>query len=138
MIRVAVVTSVWVLGGLLALAGCHTSSPQSSARCQGDELTRCAPVCAQDDPPFIDARNIYAADRRGDLSPVVRRFPERVYVPNTASNTVDEIDPHTYRVVRQFSVGTLPQHLVPANDLRTLWVTNDLGNSLPRSGAERS
>src|SRR5204863_383858 len=33
-------------------------------------------------------------------------------------------------VVRQFSVGMLPQHVVPAYDLRTLWVTNDLGNSL--------
>jgi YVTN family beta-propeller protein len=129
---------VWVLGGLLALAGCHTSSPQSSAAARATSSPGARRSARKDDPPFIDARNIYAADRRGDLSPVVRRFPERVYVPNTASNTVDEIDPHTYRVVRQFSVGTLPQHVVPANELRTLWVTNDLGNSLPRSGAERS
>jgi YVTN family beta-propeller protein len=51
-------------------------------------------------------------------------------VPNSGSNTVSEIDPHTYKVIREFSVGTLPQHVVPSYDLKTLWVTNDLGNSL--------
>ena len=44
----------------------------------------------------------------------------------------------TARVVRRFAVGTQPQHVTPAWDLRTLWVTNDLGNSLtpidPRTG----
>ena len=29
-----------------------------------------------------------------------------------------------------FSVGALPQHVVPSYDLKTLWVTNDEGNSL--------
>ena len=38
--------------------------------------------------------------------------------------------PATYRVVRQFNVGAVPQHIVPSYDLRTLWVTNDIGNSL--------
>jgi DNA-binding beta-propeller fold protein YncE len=51
---------------------------------------------------------------------------------------VQEIDPRTYRVVRQFPVGAVPQHIVPSYDLRTLWVTNDIGNSLtpidPRTG----
>jgi YVTN family beta-propeller protein len=68
----------------------------------------------------------------------VRRFKQRVYVPNSQSNTVDEIDPRTYKVVRHFSVGRLPQHVVPSYDLKTLWVNNDLGNSLtpinPRNG----
>jgi DNA-binding beta-propeller fold protein YncE len=62
-----------------------------------------------------------------------------VYVPNSASNTVDEIDPLTYRVIRHFAVGALPQHVVPSYDLKTLWVTNDMGNSLtpidPATGA---
>src|SRR5262249_23284388 len=74
--------------------------------------------------------NVYAADAAGDLSPVVRSFRRLVYVPNSGSNTVDEIDPHTYKVVREFSVGALPQHVVPSYDLRTLWVTNDEGNTL--------
>ena len=51
-------------------------------------------------------------------------------MPNSASNTVDEIDPATYRIVRTFAVGAVPQHVVPSYDLRTLWVTNDIGNSL--------
>jgi YVTN family beta-propeller protein len=51
-------------------------------------------------------------------------------VPNSRSNTVDVIDPHTYKVVEHFAVGGLPQHVVPAWNLKTLYVTNDLGNSL--------
>ena len=43
---------------------------------------------------------------------------------------MDEIDPTTYQVVRTFGVGALPQHIVPSWDLKTLWVTNDQGNSL--------
>jgi DNA-binding beta-propeller fold protein YncE len=83
--------------------------------------------------------NVYAADAAGRLSPVVRSFRSLIYVPNSGANTVDEIDPVTYRVVRHFSVGELPQHVVPAYNLRTLWVTNDIGNSLtaidPATGA---
>jgi len=59
-------------------------------------------------------------------------------VPNSLSNTVDEIDPRTYRIVRHFPVGLLPQHVTPSHDLKTLWVDNDFGNSLtpldPRTG----
>ena len=73
------------------------------------------------------------------LSPVARRARPLVYVPNSLSDTVDEIDPRTYRVVRQFSVGGLPQHVTPSWDLRTLYVLNDIGNSItpidPRTGA---
>jgi YVTN family beta-propeller protein len=61
-----------------------------------------------------------------------------VYVPNSQSDTVDVIDPRTYRIVEHFAVGALPQHVVPAWNLRTLYVTNDVGNSLtpidPRTG----
>jgi DNA-binding beta-propeller fold protein YncE len=89
-------------------------------------------------PASLKNNDVYAADRPNRLSPVVRGFPERVYVPNSQSNTVDEIDPQTYRIVRRFPVGALPQHVVPSYDLKTLWVNNDLGNSLtpvdPRTG----
>jgi YVTN family beta-propeller protein len=81
-------------------------------------------------PPLVDPRNVYAADELGRMAPTVRRFRPLVYVPNSGSNTVDEIDPTTYKIVREFPVGGLPQHVVPSYDLRTLWVTNDLGNSL--------
>jgi DNA-binding beta-propeller fold protein YncE len=82
--------------------------------------------------------NVYAADRAGRLASQVRRDPPRVYVPNSRSNTVDVIDQRTARIVRRFRVGALPQHVTPAWDLRTLWVTDDMGNSLtpidPRTG----
>ncbi|MFI6455790.1 hypothetical protein ACIBF6_30015 [Streptosporangium amethystogenes] len=58
------------------------------------------------------------------------RFPERVYVPNSESDTVSVIDPRTYRVLRTFTVGRRPQHVVPSWDLKTLWVNNNDGNSL--------
>ncbi|MBV8236174.1 MAG: YncE family protein [Acidimicrobiia bacterium] len=81
-------------------------------------------------PAPLDLHDIYAADRPGHLSPAVAGFPSLVYVPNSESNTVDVIDPSTYKVVSHFAVGRLPQHVVPSYDLKTLWVTNDLGNSL--------
>jgi DNA-binding beta-propeller fold protein YncE len=62
----------------------------------------------------------------------------RVYVPNSEGNTVDVIDPRTFRVVGHFAVGALPQHITPAFDLRTLYVDDDAGNTLtpidPRTG----
>src|SRR4051794_33718657 len=89
-------------------------------------------------PPLLDKNNVYAADAPNRLSPVVRHFRSLVYVPNSQSNTVDEIDPRTGRVVRHFAVGAQPQHVVPAYDLKRLWVNNDVGNSLtpidPRNG----
>lgn len=89
-------------------------------------------------PPLLDPHDVYAADRPGMLAPAVRRFPARVYVPNSESNTVSVINPNTYKVIDQFPVGDLPQHVVPSYDLKTLWVNNDQGNSLtpidPRTG----
>ena len=74
--------------------------------------------------------DVYAADRPGRLSPAVRGFPSRVYVPNSKDGTVDIIDPATRRVVDHFATGRLPQHVVPSWDLRRLWVTNDQSNTL--------
>jgi YVTN family beta-propeller protein len=64
------------------------------------------------------------------LSAVARRAKPLVYVPNSMSNTVDVIDPATATIVEHFAVGALPQHIVPAWDMKTLYVTNDRGNSL--------
>ncbi len=84
------------------------------------------------------AVNVYAADRPGHLAGAARHARALVYVPNSQSDTVDVIDPRTFRVVEHFAVGGLPQHVVPSWDLRTLYVTNDTGNSLtaidPRTG----
>jgi DNA-binding beta-propeller fold protein YncE len=89
-------------------------------------------------PPALAANNAYAADGAGMLAPQVRHDPPLVYVPNSQSNTVDVISQSTAKIVAHFPVGTLPQHVTPSWDLRTLWVTNDQGNSLtpinPRTG----
>ncbi|MFL5781775.1 MAG: YncE family protein [Thermoleophilaceae bacterium] len=82
--------------------------------------------------------DVYAGTREHDMSAEARRAVPRIYVPNSQSNTVDEIDPHTYRVVRSFPTGALPQHVTPSYDMKKLWVDNDLGNTLtpidPRTG----
>jgi DNA-binding beta-propeller fold protein YncE len=73
------------------------------------------------------------------LAPTARAALPRIYVPNGESATVDVIDPRTFKIVDHFAVGLLPQHVTPAYDLKTLYVTNDVGNSLtpinPRTGA---
>jgi YVTN family beta-propeller protein len=89
-------------------------------------------------PPPISSKNVYAADAAGALSPAVQRDRSLIYVPNSQSDTVDEIDPTTYKIVRSFPVGALPQHVTPSYDLKRLYVLNDIGNSLtpidPRTG----
>jgi YVTN family beta-propeller protein len=89
-------------------------------------------------PPPLDPKDVWAADRPGRMAPVTKGFRYLIYVPNSGSNTVTEIDPRTYRIVRTFRTGREPQHVVPSWDLKTLWVNNDLGNSLtpidPRTG----
>ncbi|MFD1544947.1 YncE family protein [Nonomuraea guangzhouensis] len=74
--------------------------------------------------------NVYAHDRPGMLSPRVEHLTPRVYVPNSESNTVDVINPRTFRVVHRYRVGALPQHVVPSWDLKTLWVNENQGNRL--------
>ncbi|MCX5439741.1 hypothetical protein OHB53_17620 [Streptomyces sp. NBC_00056] len=89
-------------------------------------------------PPVLDPKDLYAADRPDKLSPVVKDFPSRVYVPNTESDTVSVIDPRTYKVIETIPVGRQPQHVVPSWDMKTLWVNNDKGNTLtpidPKTG----
>ncbi|HEY6342189.1 MAG TPA: YncE family protein [Bryobacteraceae bacterium] len=83
-------------------------------------------------PSVVDPKDIYSETRPGNLSPSVRGFPDLVYVPNSGSNTVDVIDPHTFQVIRQFQAGRQPQHVVPSYDLKTLWVVNDLSDTLTK------
>jgi YVTN family beta-propeller protein len=81
-------------------------------------------------PPLLDPDDVYAADRPGRLSPAVRRFPARVYVPNGGSDTVVVIDARSRRRVGSFTVGRQPQHVTPSWDLRTLWVGNNQSDTL--------
>jgi YVTN family beta-propeller protein len=81
-------------------------------------------------PPPADSQNIYAAAGAGMLAPAAQRALSRVYVPNGGAASVSVIDPATYRVVRTFPTGAVPQHVVPAYDMQTLWVANEGGNTL--------
>jgi YVTN family beta-propeller protein len=81
-------------------------------------------------PPPLDPHDVYAADRPSHIAAVARHDRPLVYVPNVGSGTVSVIDPHTDKVIRTVRVGAGPEHVVPAWDLRTLWVNNDAGNSL--------
>lgn len=77
--------------------------------------------------PRVD---VYAHDQPGMLSPAVRDFPARVYVPDSLSNDVIVLDQRTFRQVGRFRVGRRPQHVVPSWDLRTLWVNDNDSNGL--------
>jgi YVTN family beta-propeller protein len=133
-----------------ATAAATTASPPAAASAQpsaaGTPTPTVAPTRATSPtaalagmPPLLDPRNAYAADRPGLLSPTVRDDRPLVYVPNSKSNTVDVIDQKTYKIIRHFAVGGLPQHVVPSYDLKTLWVNNNDGYTLtpidPRTGA---
>ena len=89
-------------------------------------------------PPIASATNIYADAGANMLSPAVHRDPYLVYVPNSGGSSVDVIDPKTMQIVDHFDTGYNPQHVVPAWDMKTLYATNDIGNSLtpinPRTG----
>jgi len=133
------------LAALAALAGCSSQNHADEAlgtkaalQPQQKKQQPQVPKGLPGMPPVLDPADVYAADRPGRLSPVVRDFPSRVYVPNTVSNTVSVIDPKTYKVIETIPVGVQPQHVVPSWDLKTLWVNNDRGNTLtpidPRTG----
>jgi len=112
------------------LAGHERGDPASSnGRWRPDPARR--PVLQRQRPtPRHGPVNVYAADRANALSPAVRGFPERVYVPDSQSDTVTVIDPNRFRVIASFPVGALPEHVTPAYDLKRLWVDNDQGNTL--------
>jgi DNA-binding beta-propeller fold protein YncE len=82
--------------------------------------------------------DLYLHDRSGMLFGRARAARPLVYVPNSAGDSVDVIDPRTYRKIAHFRVGALPQHITPTHDLKTLFVDDDVGNTLtpidPRTG----
>lgn len=74
--------------------------------------------------------NVYAHTLPGMLTPVTRRAKYLVYVPDSQGDGVYVIDPLRFKVIRYFATGAEVQHVVPGWDLRRLYATNDIGNSL--------
>jgi YVTN family beta-propeller protein len=127
--RVSVAWVMFVCAvAVLAVQGLVSARAAGKGSESGTDLSALLPGM----PPVLDPLDIYAADRPGNLSPVLKRFPARIYVPNSGSNTVDVIDPATYKIIGHFAVGRQPQHVTPSYDLKTLWVLNDLGDSETR------
>jgi DNA-binding beta-propeller fold protein YncE len=123
---------------VLGACGGGSSGPSTSASTHATtSRTATAPVARADvtPPPGriappLSPTNVYAAEAPGPLAAAARHALQRVYVPNSDSGTVDVISQRSGRIVDHFAVGRLPQHVTPSWDLKTLWVTNDLGNSL--------
>ncbi len=120
--------------------GAHhsTSSPQTTTTHTTRSTHLAGPAAADAAADARESVNVYRADAAGLLSPRVQGDPALVYVPNSMSNTVSVISQRTMKVVSQFPTGALPQHVTPSWDLKTLYVDNDLGNTLtpvdPRTG----
>jgi DNA-binding beta-propeller fold protein YncE len=123
--------AVTVGGSILLAGGRGPNGTESEIGELAPRTTRpaaAAPV--RERVPVTPAGNVYAYDGANMLAPAARAALPRIYVPNSDSASVDVIDPRTFTIVEHFAVGALPQHVTPAYDLKTLYVTNDLGNSL--------
>jgi YVTN family beta-propeller protein len=80
-------------------------------------------------PPVSDASNVYSDAGAGMLSPAAQAARPLVYVPHN-SGDVWVIDPATFQVINTFPAGNEVQHVVPSWDMRTLYATDDVGNTV--------
>jgi YVTN family beta-propeller protein len=131
--------AVTIGGDVLVAGGRSLSGTQASIFTLTPHTRSVKSVTAS--PTFkTSATNVYAADGADALTGAALTALPRIYVPNSNSNTVDVIDPATYKIVGHFAVGQLPQHVTPSWDLKRLYVLNDLGNSLtlinPQTGKQ--
>ena len=135
---IAVMTVVAIGGGCSSSGGSQTTKKHPSPGAASTAATKASgPTTASTAPPPA-TDTVYDHTLAGMLSPAVAGDPTRVYVPNSESGTVDVIDPATFTVIEHFKTGALPQHVVPAYDLQTLYVNNNRENTLtpidPRTG----
>jgi YVTN family beta-propeller protein len=86
------------------------------------------PKAAAGKPPPVGG--VYSHAGPGMLSASVAGDPYRLYVPESAGSGIDVVEPTARRVLAHYETGSDPQHVVPGYDLRTLYVTNDLANTL--------
>jgi YVTN family beta-propeller protein len=114
------------MDGHPAANGTAQGRSSSAADSRGDPT----PSPPRSSPSPRTATNVYSHTRVGMFAPVTRRARYLIYVPDSQSNGVYVINPRTYRVIRHFYTGDIVQHVVPAWNLRTLYATNDVGNSL--------
>ncbi|ARG98357.1 YncE family protein [Legionella micdadei] len=128
--------TIFFLGGILLITLVlvdvfKIKRPLSFTRSEAAGVKETAtPADGVKSPATIPAINIYANANTGMFSDATKGALPRVYVPNSGDGTVSVIDPSTYKVVDTFKTGTLPQHVVPSYDLKTLWVLNNESNTV--------
>jgi DNA-binding beta-propeller fold protein YncE len=118
-----------------------TSRPPAATT--GASPTTASPTPAIDGlpgmPPVTDPTNVYADAGAGMLSAVAKEARPLVYVPDSGDGDVRLIDPATFKVIDKFHAGIEVQHVVPSYDMRTLYATDDIGNTItpidPKTGA---
>ena len=126
-------------GGSGLLGGCTSAAPRREPRSAPAAATTMPETATPDQSAAAPAPlNVYSQIAPGKMNPRWARDKVRVYVPNSLSSTVTEIDPRTYRVITTFPVGAGPNHVTPSWDGSVLWVNNTTGDSLtpidPRTG----
>ncbi|WP_037080142.1 YncE family protein [Pseudonocardia spinosispora] len=126
----------------LALGGCATAEhqlpPPTSAPAPPPPATSTpagAPVDVHSPPlpgmpPVSDPHNVYSDAGANMLNDVTKAAKPLVYVPHTKSGDVWVIDPVTFAVVGKYPAGIEVQHVVPSHDMRMLYATDDLGNTV--------
>jgi hypothetical protein len=134
---------VWIRAALapvmlmIALDGCSKAAAPVAAKT--DESRAAAVAVANLDtplegmPPLLDANDIYAADRAGNLSPTVAGYPQRVYVRERCQQHRGRDrsgEPSKWSTTS--SGPAAPAHHA-SYDLKHLWVLNDLGDTSRRS-----
>jgi len=99
------------------------------------------PATRASSPSPVRSGGTYAHTGVGAMAAATRGVPYRLYVPESAGRGVDVLDPVSGKLLGHYPTGLDPQHVVPSYDLKTLWSTNDLANSLtpfdPRTGRPR-
>lgn len=111
--------TVLALATLLPACGGSSSKSESST-----------PTSSKGGTTATTQLNVYAKDGANQFVDATRNVPYRIYVPNSDETSMMVIDPGTQKVIDTIKVGKNPQHVVPSWDLKTLYVTNDLSNSL--------
>jgi YVTN family beta-propeller protein len=129
------------LGCALFVAACDNGSVARVPTVAADGLRHYAVYSpAGEVTDTTGAVNIYAATGANALTAEAARARPLVYVPNSRSASVTVIDPATYRVLRTFKTGAVPQHVVPEYDLKRLWVLNNEASTVtpidPMTGVE--
>jgi len=124
------------LAAVTLTAACDASSRHAAG--SGASPTTVHPGSGTAPQAGANAAGVYASTSTGNFNAVTRQARPLIYVPESIANRVDVIDPSTFRVIGSYTTGDRPQHVVPAWDLRTLYATNNLANSLtpfdPRTG----